>query len=373
MISIFFEFLTRGLIWILKSIFDMISFFMRQLFRLLRLFLVLLPVTGIVYSAFYFILVVEILAGEDIFSALLPIHVDALGVKGLILDTLKGYLHLLSAYSGTLMYFLLLLILLILFLPLSLTFIAIGTFVFSGKFLLIAILADAVIYVLKCLFTGKSLFQVIKKRYQKLFPKSGKRIAERSYDRWLSRHSEEFDDNAYQKSYRKSPLEEFYEDYEGSESYEYDDALYDEDYDENEYSEDDYDEEDDYEDNYYDYRKSFRPRYYKKANLRQKSSRRNYIDEFEDDEDSDDNEDLRIEDKRNNRNARSDRQKNKDTQQKSNPDQSFNFFAGCNSLESANRKYKSLVKLYHPDNMDGDTSALQEINIQYSAIKKRLS
>ncbi len=50
---------------------------------------------------------------------------------------------------------------------------------------------------------------------------------------------------------------------------------------------------------------------------------------------------------------------------------SFDFFAGCNSRESADRKYKSLVKLYHPDNMDGDTAALQEINAQYAEVKKR--
>ena len=49
----------------------------------------------------------------------------------------------------------------------------------------------------------------------------------------------------------------------------------------------------------------------------------------------------------------------------------FNFFAGCSSRESVDKKYRSLVKLYHPDNMDGDTKALQEINVQYSEAKKR--
>ena len=50
---------------------------------------------------------------------------------------------------------------------------------------------------------------------------------------------------------------------------------------------------------------------------------------------------------------------------------SFDFFAGCNSKDSVDRKYKSLVKLYHPDNMDGDTAALQEINVQYAEAKKK--
>ena len=53
--------------------------------------------------------------------------------------------------------------------------------------------------------------------------------------------------------------------------------------------------------------------------------------------------------------------------------QTFDFFAGCKSRESAERKYKSLVKLYHPDNMDGDNGALQEINVQYDKVKKHFS
>ena len=53
--------------------------------------------------------------------------------------------------------------------------------------------------------------------------------------------------------------------------------------------------------------------------------------------------------------------------------QGFDFFAGCKSRESAERKYKSLVKLYHPDNMDGDNGALQEINVQYDKVKKQFS
>ena len=53
------------------------------------------------------------------------------------------------------------------------------------------------------------------------------------------------------------------------------------------------------------------------------------------------------------------------------PAVSFNFFAGCNSRESVEKKYRSLAKLYHPDNMDGDTASLQEINAQYELAKKR--
>ena len=47
------------------------------------------------------------------------------------------------------------------------------------------------------------------------------------------------------------------------------------------------------------------------------------------------------------------------------------MFPDCR--ESVDKKYRSLVKLYHPDNMDGDTAALQEINVQYDKAKKRWS
>lgn len=48
------------------------------------------------------------------------------------------------------------------------------------------------------------------------------------------------------------------------------------------------------------------------------------------------------------------------------------FFVGVTDGESLKRRYKDLIKIYHPDNLAGDTGTLQEINREYDKLKKRL-
>ncbi len=171
-------------------------------------------------------------------------------------------------------------------------------------------------------------------RYKLLFPGAGHKIDQKNYNSWLRRHSREFEDDTFGQSQYDEPrnprskAEEFYE------VDEYDED-YDDEYDEGYYEDDEDSEYDDYDEAY---------------------------DDYEDDYDD------RIEDKSYNRHKQS---RNSGPSPKAEPVGTFNFFAGCNSRESADRKYKQLVKLYHPDNMDGDTSALQEINVQYGEIKKK--
>ncbi len=321
MISAFFEFLTKGLIWIIKNIFDMIGFFLRLLFWLLRLFLLILPVTGIVYSLFFIALIIEVFAGENVLSSILPINFDSTSTKNLILETLQGYLTLLSQYSGTLMYFILFLFLLILAVPIFLVFIGAGTFVYAGRILLIPVLIDLFGYLVGSVIIGKSSSDVFKARYRRLFPSVGRKLNEKSYDRWLQRHHDEFENDTFGQTKRQKALDDFYEeDYED----EYEDDYsneYEEDFEEYENGSDLYYEED-FDDTEYD-EEPIKSRFYKPF-------------------------------------------------KHSSAAEHFDFFAGCTTLDSANKKYKSLVKLYHPDNMDGDTSALQEINHQYSEAKKRL-
>ena len=340
MISVFFEFLIRGLIWIFKCIFDMILFFLRQLFRLLRLFLALLPVTTVVYSFFFCFLTIEVIAGENIISSLLPIQIDSTEVKDVIVSTLRGYLSILSGYSGTLMYFLLFIIMLILSIPLFLVFVGVGTFVYVGRVFVITLLVDLVLYFIRCVISGKSPFDIISSRCRILFPEMGRRMNERSYNRWLRRHRDEFENDTFGKTEKRSPLEEFYAEDPDDEDEDYDDEDYDDE--EEYYPEEEYDEDEYYPDeDYY---------------------------EDEEDDDFDEYYDDRIED----RHSRRDHHHEKPGHTSSDIS-AFNFFAGCTTLESATKKYKTLVKLYHPDNMDGDTAALQEINMQYNEIKRRLS
>ena len=47
------------------------------------------------------------------------------------------------------------------------------------------------------------------------------------------------------------------------------------------------------------------------------------------------------------------------------------FFAGVTSELALKKRYKDLIKIYHPDNVSGDTDTLQEINREYDALKAR--
>ena len=44
------------------------------------------------------------------------------------------------------------------------------------------------------------------------------------------------------------------------------------------------------------------------------------------------------------------------------------FFSGVESRQSLKKRYKDLIKIYHPDNLDGDKNTVQEINSEYSRL-----
>ncbi len=45
------------------------------------------------------------------------------------------------------------------------------------------------------------------------------------------------------------------------------------------------------------------------------------------------------------------------------------FFIGVQSEIALKKRYKDLIKIYHPDNMCGDTQTLQEINREYDRLR----
>ena len=45
------------------------------------------------------------------------------------------------------------------------------------------------------------------------------------------------------------------------------------------------------------------------------------------------------------------------------------FFCGVDNEESLKKRYKDLIKIYHPDNLNGDKSTIQEINTEYEKLK----
>lgn len=45
------------------------------------------------------------------------------------------------------------------------------------------------------------------------------------------------------------------------------------------------------------------------------------------------------------------------------------FFVGVGNEHALKRRYKDLIKIYHPDNLNGDIGTLQEINREYDRLK----
>jgi seryl-tRNA synthetase len=47
------------------------------------------------------------------------------------------------------------------------------------------------------------------------------------------------------------------------------------------------------------------------------------------------------------------------------------FFSGVDSRQSIKKRYKDLIKIYHPDNQAGDSDTIQEINSEYHKLCAR--
>ena len=45
------------------------------------------------------------------------------------------------------------------------------------------------------------------------------------------------------------------------------------------------------------------------------------------------------------------------------------FFCGVDSEDALKKRYKDLIKIYHPDNLNGDKDTIQEINTEYEKLK----
>ncbi len=282
-------------------------------------------------------------------------------------------------------------------------------------FIGIAIICDLVLYIARSIFGMTTPFRQFRRRYCFLFhtkpfydPKY-----EDSYQDWLKRHHDEFENdtfgtgNAYDDDYdpdedynrvgkrdfegrrvtrkeakklerlrkRQQNYDDYYEDYyDRLESQEDEDDDYDSDHDQIDTDtpeDEEYEDRRDYKD-YRDYRQSRR-----RSN--KYSRKRSYDDYYEDEEDNEEKysrakygnkysqaDDEEAEDdyyeksyRRNGSSGSSSRSSGKSNFE------TFDFFAGCRSRDGVVKKYHSLAKLYHPDNLEGDSSAITEINRQY--------
>lgn len=46
------------------------------------------------------------------------------------------------------------------------------------------------------------------------------------------------------------------------------------------------------------------------------------------------------------------------------------FFSGVKNSLTLKKRYKDLTKIYHPDNLAGDTEIIQRINREYERLKR---
>ncbi len=52
--------------------------------------------------------------------------------------------------------------------------------------------------------------------------------------------------------------------------------------------------------------------------------------------------------------------------------QTPDFFKGVNNILGLKKRYRDLLKIFHPDNLCGDSDTVLEINRQYEAMKKKM-
>lgn len=360
---------------VLKAFFSMLSCFLKAYVRFLKLFFCILPVTSV---SFFLLLCINIflLFGGNIgllsigsgpnSQIQVPHSLDIQGsdlnipeemvkeannsftknnyvVTSFYNDIRTWWIESVYSYKGAPLYIFLLILTIIMIIPVGTILLSISVFMSFSKIIFFCIIADAAIYVLRAII-GKGFVTQALDRYYRLFPDAGKRHYEKDYEKWLKNRS--YADSEDEHDHRRSKRASFYED----DDYEDEDYEY-EDYDEEDYDDEDYDDED-YDEDYDE----------------------EYDDESDDNYDDIDNDEY---DYNNSGNGKryNDTKYNKNTNGSATKatSSSFDFFAGCTTKESVDKKYKSLVKLYHPDNMDGDTAALQEINVQYDKAKRRFS
>lgn len=347
-------------LYILKAVFSMLLWFLKAFVKALKLLFSALPVTALFFIFFLIISLITVVLGNN---SLLPSHFEIGGSSFFIASKdaatplfaqLKDWwVESIHSSRGSLSYVVLLILTLLMFVPVTTVFLCLSALASYGSLLFYAVLLDIAIYLIRTLF-GKSFVAQMLDRYYFLFPDAGKRHHEKSYEKWLQRHHSEFEDDTYEDPSirKKKKVSDFYgDDYEDEDYGPYDEDFYE---DENDDEEDFYEDEDNEDDDFYEDEDDRDYDRYSDDDSYEGYDEDYEDEEFEDDEDADeDDEDF------------------EGDYDDPSPRTTFDFFAGCTDMDSVEKKYRSLAKLYHPDNMDGDTASFQEINAQYAATKKR--
>ena len=365
--------ITNAIIYVLKAFFSLVLWFFKFLLRGLKICYSLLPLSTLAFVVLIFVEVFLIVTKQNPFPEEL-ITSRAIEQSTAMMDSLRQW-WIMEVYSfkGNASYYLLLFISVMMFLPVITVFLSISVFLTFGRLLFLALVADGALYIILTVL-GKPFFVQALDRYYRLFPDAGIKHEEKNYARLLKmrnrelekdlRRSDFYSDSDFYSSNNDRYSRNDYEEYDSEEYDEEFDEAYEEDeefYEDYEYEEDAYDideyeadEENNVEINADMFAKRKAPD--RTTGFNQRQSEHQYNDGYQKEKDS---------------SQFNQQKKAGSASAPAGSSGSFDFFAGCNSRESVDKKYKSLVKLYHPDNMDGDTAALQEINVQYAKAKKQ--
>ena len=346
--------LGTALIYLLNAFFSLLTWFLKFMFKGLRLLFVVLPLSTVVFAVLLGMVIYASVTGD---VSQFPSAASMLGDLG------SWWQSQAAALQGGIGYQIFLFLSLLMFIPVVTVLFSICALTSAGHTLFIGVVLDAAIYLVRLIF-GKGFVAQAMGRYYRLFPEAGRRHEIRRHDELIRQRNRELEKEI--KESRNQKRSSFYEDPE--DDYEYD--RYDE------YNENYYEDDSEYEDDYYEDGK-LEDNEFEDDLIEDGEYEDPDYDEYDEQEEFDEYEDEYFdrdsEEDYGNSNNHNNRRRKSSSHSPILPSGSFNFFAGCNTKESADKKYKSLVKLYHPDNMDGDTAALQEINAQYTAIKKKLS
>ncbi len=361
-----------GIVFLVKAIGSMLAFFFGLTWRILRYILCVLPITGVALILCMAGLLYTVCTTNSYWILLSPIPIQLSEPLSLFLSVTDWWAGWITQERSQPAYLCLLILSLLLAIPVLGTLLIISGAVMLAPFLLYTLCADLILIVLEMLLLRKGPAQLIRSRYFRLFPAAADKAYDREYRRWLRKHHGEFEPGAD----RHRRPDDFYEE---------DDADYDDSYsDEAYYDEDEYDEayEDEYDEDYdedYDeaYEEDELDEDYEEdliEHIHRRAASGNRQRIFYDMHEGESGTHRRYDRQSSGRNEHSDSRREESGEQRQKATGgSFDFFAGATSRESVEKKYRALVKLYHPDNSDGDTQALQEINRQYAIAKKRFT
>ena len=204
------------ILYILKAVFSMLSWFIKKIAWLFKLLFCALPLTTVLFIlliiANIFLLIVGI-PQNDLLDNYEDVLYTDIQISQKLFDDLKIWWTLnVFNYRGNIAFVPLLILSAVMAIPVFTVFLSMSVVLSFGRLLFYGVMIDICIYLIRAIF-HKSFVAQFLDRYYLLFPDKGKKHYEKSYEKWLRKHHEEFeDDYEYSEKHSHRHKEYFYED-----------------------------------------------------------------------------------------------------------------------------------------------------------------